>query len=841
MDRIRGWRRYLLLVPILSALWVSGSALVAQSPEAPAEESAQATAGEDGPEIQLVQEAGSPQGAPGQPLAAPGGSAPADLLRNIRTTPTPAAGGPGGIAPPSGDGGPRASDNQSTGPGAVGGASVIPGGTGAQAVNATDAARLLTNSTASTGVEIQQRNPIQSDPRVRGYRVPQLVTWGNYSFFLPARLDLDTAVDKFDPTSVRDITVLKGPYTVRLGPGLAFLDIATFDSPRNPDGWKYEGRTLVNYQTNGQRFNLLQALGGGDADWGFRAIYDFRVGNDYKAGNGQDVPSSYNSQSVNGAVGVNLTENQKVEFKVLRLYQHDLEFAGLYFDINRLDTEAYSMRYTWKDQPFFDLLRLDLWDNYTRANGDTTRGAKQAFLANFLANVFSSPGKTRPVGSILDRFSSTDFNEGSRGYRLAVTWGEQGGPQLTAGSDLNYVHQELIEAIRLQQIGTTFNDPSLGPANLTQNLGLPYSHSVDPGLFLDLRLPVNERLTLTGGLRGDLMYTNSDARAITGNTVIVAGTQNNPVVPGQPPVPGQGPVGPLTNFDPILFSSRPFDNNLARHFTTMAAFVTVDYKLDEHWTSFAKFGYAQRPPSLTELYADGPFVAVLQQGLNRLVGDPHLNAERAKQVDIGINGTYQKFRMGANGFYSWIGDYITFDLNQAALGQISQVVFTNTPLATLAGGELYAEADATSWLTPFVTASYVQGRDLTHTDDLRSPNLVSSRRTGATEPLPGIPPLELRSGFRLHAPGVQPPWAIEFTARSVMGQNLVASSLNEVKTGGFTVLYLRGYWQATDKLLLTAGVENLGDKFYREHLDPLAGGQLFRPGTNLYLGAQFRY
>ena len=85
---------------------------------------------------------------------------------------------------------------------------------------------------------------------------------------------------------------------------------------------------------------------------------------------------------------------------------------------------------------------------------------------------------------------------------------------------------------------------------------------------------------------------------------------------------------------------------------------------------------------------------------------------------------------------------------------------------------------------------------------------MSSRTGGAaTEPLPGIPPLELRSGVRLHEASAQPRWSIEFTARSVMGQNLVASSLNEVKTGGFTVLYLRGYWQATDRLLLTARLQ----------------------------------
>src|SRR5262249_31196677 len=156
-----------------------------------------------------------------------------------------------------------------------------------------------------------------------------------------------------------------------------------------------------------------------------------------------------------------------------------------------------------------------------------------------------------------------------------------------------------------------------------------------------------------------------------------------------------------------------------------------------------------------------------------------------KQLDVGLRGDYGYVRFGANGFYSWIDNYITFDLNQSIGTNLSQVIFTNTDLATLAGGELYGEVDVLSWLTPFITVSYVQGEDLTHVDNKR-PNLISSRRSpnlsffgpanqphaltpgSETEPLPNIPPLELRSGVRLHEPGRAPKYALEFLARSVM-------------------------------------------------------------------------
>jgi outer membrane receptor protein involved in Fe transport len=106
--------------------------------------------------------------------------------------------------------------------------------------------------------------------------------------------------------------------------------------------------------------------------------------------------------------------------------------------------------------------------------------------------------------------------------------------------------------------------------------------------------------------------------------------------------------------------------------------------------------------------------------------------------------------------------------------------------------------------------------------------------------------LESRLGFRVHTPTVNPWWQVEFSARVVAGQNNVASELGEVPTPGFTVFTIRGFVKLRDQWLFTAGVDNLGNKNYREHLDPIAGnllgvGPLFRPGTSFTFGIQRSY
>jgi outer membrane receptor protein involved in Fe transport len=80
----------------------------------------------------------------------------------------------------------------------------------------------------------------------------------------------------------------------------------------------------------------------------------------------------------------------------------------------------------------------------------------------------------------------------------------------------------------------------------------------------------------------------------------------------------------------------------------------------------------------------------------------------------------------------------------------------------------------------------------------------------------------------------------------VAGQNRVADSLRELPTGGFTVFNVRGFWKVNDTLLLSAGVDNLGDRNYREHLDPISGNllgvsPLLRPGTNFFFNTQISY
>ena len=198
------------------------------------------------------------------------------------------------------------------------------------------------------------------------------------------------------------------------------------------------------------------------------------------------------------------------------------------------------------------------------------------------------------------------------------------------------------------------------------------------------------------------------------------------------------------------------------------------------------------------------------------MGDPGLDKERVTQFDVGLNAKYDRFRGGINGYYSWVDDFITYDLfaPSGGLGGFpAGAGFVNTSQAIIAGVDAYGQLEATKAISLFGTFSYVEGRDQSGNRN----TLSFTPNGGAPEPLPGIPPLESRLGVIVHDPSPQRDWAVEFSARVVDNQDRVARSLEEIETPGFTTYDIRSYWRLTrtetSSCLLTVGCENITDKF----------------------------
>lgn len=694
------------------------------------------------------------------------------------------------------------------------GSSSVPAGE-ARARSTSDAGSVLDRTPMLLGVGVQRRTPIVSDPRIRGSRVGTLAASGSY--WVPARIDLDTMLSKIDSRIISDITVIKGPYSSLYGPGSNFIDVQLATTPRYAEP-EIHGSTSGDYKTNGQQWYGRQTFWGGDDHSGFRIGYGHKGGSTYQSGNGDDIPAGYQSRDFDLAYGYDFTPNSHIELHYLRLDQTDVLFPGQAFDINYLVTDAFEVNYELTDSDFSDRLRIETWYNRTRFTGDASRPTKRMEF---------------PLYNFLGFQGTTDVDSLSTGSRVLSTWEHSPSATTTAGLDFREIRQELSEFAIAPLLGVT--TPSNSP--------VPRSSTANPGLFFEHVERPSDTLEITVGSRVDLVDAELNASAAS---IAAVGLSN--------------PQAPLSN----LLGTSQYDRNYA----LVSFFLTSEYAATDNWTLTAAAGSGQRAPNLTELYAAGPFMFLMQNGLNTVTGDPTLKPERTWQIDLGTQYKSENASFGLTGFHAWTQNFITYEnvsvFRGPPAGAIEQVnlQFVNTDLATFGGFETHAQYEVNPWLTPFATMSYVAGTDKTRNGDFatipgsanapktENHNEVRGQNSGIigtnTEPLPQILPLQSRLGVRVHDSLPQPRWNAELSTWIVDRQRRVASSLLEQPTAGFTVWDLRSTWQATNKLLLIAGVENFTNKNYQTHLDyrpqPFGGSfRVFQPGVNFYFGSEIKY
>ncbi|MEZ6106108.1 MAG: TonB-dependent receptor [Pirellulaceae bacterium] len=651
----------------------------------------------------------------------------------------------------------------------------------------TDTGNLIGKTLSARGVTSQQRTPIVTDTRVRSERVGQVLASG--SFWTPVRMDLDTMMNKIDSRLIDNLLIIKGPYATRYGPGFSFVDIDMLTSPRFAGGFDTGYSTSLDYQTNGAQWYGRQTALGGNDDWGYRISYGNRTGNDYQTGLGTDIPASYRSQDWNVALGWDVTDDSSLEFNYLRLDQTDVEFPGLVFDLNYLVTDGYELKYLHRAPGYADEFNAEVWYNRTRFEGDTLGEAKNRQLPQLATTLFSPSG--------FDGFAITDGDGSSFGYRAESIFGNSGVDHFALGTDLTILRQGLNDI-----------EPLL-PSN-DNNFPLPHSQSVDVGFYAERIMPMSDWWDVNVGGRIDFINTSS-----------------TDIVPGVP-----------------IAISDIQGTDLDQSFFLWSSYVNNEIYLTEGWTGEIGFGFGQRPPTLTELYVESAFIGSLQRGFTFLNGDAELRPEQLKQIDVGLRMDYERTKAGVSWFYAWVNDYITYDLTEPADpegGLINGAAFVNTDLAILSGIEAYGRHDVTDRLAAFGTMTYLEGSDKSRIGPARGWPAPRSGVDGSNEePLPGIPPLDSRIGLLLHDPGPAERWGVEASVRMVARQRRVALSLDEIATPGFATVDMRAY-RRFGNWLTTAGVENMTDRFYREHLDYRSGLGVFRPGVNFYFGAELTY
>ncbi len=375
-----------------------------------------------------------------------------------------------------------------------------------------------------------------------------------------------------------------------------------------------------------------------------------------------------------------------------------------------------------------------------------------------------------------------------------------------------------------------------------RNAPIPKSNIANPGLFAEYE----EQLTdgLQAKLGGRVDYAHADITDDPNKLNIVG-----------------------LDVLPTTYAEVVGTNQYAQDFGLISGFGTISQQVGELSTVNLGIGYAERAPTLTELYAAQPFLLLLQNGLNSVTGDPTLTKEKLLQIDLGYEIVSDYARAGVRGYHAWAFDYITFENTQTLLlpgnADASQVSlrYVNTELATLAGLESFTELFPQSPWTPFASLRFVEATDRTRHGNFATTNgsqgnasfkdttqvrgAYSGVTAGSVEALPGIPPLESRLGVRFHDTSLSRRWTFEMSGRLVARQDRIAASLLETTTPGFATWDMRSVFRPfeSDNWVVSTGVENMFDRRYREHFDfrTPSGLSVNQPGASFYISSNVRY
>ena len=226
--------------------------------------------------------------------------------------------------------------------------------------------------------------------------------------------------------------------------------------------------------------------------------------------------------------------------------------------------------------------------------------------------------------------------------------------------------------------------------------------------------------------------------------------------------------------------------------TLPSGFVRYEHDLaNSPTTVYAGLGHVQRFPDYWELFSPSAGPAGSVNAFDAI------KPEKTTQLDMGLQYKTEALEAWASVYAGEIRDYILFDYARGA----SRAQNIN---ARVMGGEVGAAYQLTSNWKADATLAYAWGKNTTD-----------------GKALPQMPPLDTRLGLTYS----EDHWSTGALWRVVAPQGRIDRNAGNVvgkdydKSAGFGVFSLNGAYRINKNLKVSAGVDNLLDKNYSEHLN----------------------
>ncbi len=539
--------------------------------------------------------------------------------------------------------------------------------------------------------------------------------------------------------------MVKGPYTFRYGPTFGGLvNLVTHDVEKGQKG--YHGRVEFGDETNGNSITTLVNVKLVEEKYDFNTNFGYRNFGNYEDGNGIEVPSSFKSTDYGLQMGYNLGEKQRLQMEFRQSFGRDVLHAGLPMDTEEDNSTVLSLDYKWEDL------------------GGALKALSSKVYYSGVDHIMTN--ELRPSFMRTEAVSTVDAD--TFGGRVELEWIPATDFKLFTGIDAFAVGRQ-GERNRLVKMNMN-GDPLAVPMEFTDDIWQD-SRIEDYGLFVEGQYPISDKLLLKGGVRYDLVLSESGS-----------------------------PDEDFLALYPELDSRT--ENNIS-------ATVSMKYGITKNLLLEFAYGRGVRSANMIERFINHFNVG---QDPFEHVGNPFLEAEVNNQFEVGVKGKVdlespfvEQFQYGASTYYSLYENYIaplideTLQRKYMPMAQPQEVKrFVNLDDAYKTGFEVFG---AIQFLNDFNFKTEVA--------------YVYTKNQNLDEALPLTPPLVTRFNLGFEKEKI---WA-KGTYTLTSEQTDIATSFGEQITPGYGVLDLRFGAKPFKHVNLGMAALNIFDKAYNNHLN----------------------
>lgn len=636
------------------------------------------------------------------------------------------------------------------------------------------------------GVEAGRMGGHGLDPSIRGLDQNQLsiTNDGAYHFGgCPNRMDPPTS--HMQLYTYDKVTVKKGYQSVLDGPPapggtILFERVNPVFEPGQEVSTNLKAG--VGYNSNGQGLESFFDTSMGN-DWGYvRAYGSYGSSNNYKDGDGNEIRSSFDQFGGGLVIGRTFDADSWVTLKVENNNVDDALFPGAMMDAPKTDDWTYLLK------------------GETDLNWGVIKGVKgDVYLTtvDHTMNTFDLRDQESIMPMSDRKFFEARTESDTLGGKVIFNGELAGGTTFDIGTSYRDVMRDG------NKYGAKPNDPNRYDPSGISSVLWPDTSIKELGLFSEAVIPVAMLTRLTVGMRYDYVNASADKTDLKTN------------------------FGPTPNTAPndvyqAIYGTDATDDKTEHNFSGL---MRLEREMGNGVTVFGSLSRAVRTADATERYIAN-MMGMNPNGKTSWVGNPDIEPEKHHQIDLGLRYKTSMLNLSGSVFYNDVTDYI-----QRYNGQYIDSTYSSV--------SIYKNIDAT--LTGFEAEAQIRLSDVWRV------NLMGAYTRGQNEtdntPLGQISPLSGR--FELVYDNSKLMAGVRVNAASKQTRIDNASSKQDFgETDGWATVDLFGSYNITQNFQLNAGVTNLFDATYANHLNrELLGEQIKvnEPGRSFYVRATTKF